>query len=340
MKKFLLMAGMVFLFVSISLSGGFAESNGLGNGIYAVFETSKGEIIASLEYRKVPLTVMNFIGLAEGTLPFKNRNGKYFYDGMIFHRVVPNFIIQSGDPLGNGSGGPGYMFPNETRSDLKHDKAGVLAMANRGPDTNGSQFYITMRPAPWLDGYFSVFGHVVKGMDVVTSIAQGDELKSVRIVRIGSDAKKFKVSKARFDKLVLERKKEEEKLALEKRKRDIALIEKKWPKAIKTDSGLMYIVLKEGAGKSSPKADTEVTVNYEGEFLDGKIFDSSYKRGKPATFKVGQVIPGWSEALMSMKKGEKRLLIIPPELAYGKMGYPGVIPPNSFLVFTVELLDF
>ncbi len=339
-KFFMKLLVVALFFFSLGLQGVIAENYSLPNGLYAVFSTSKGEIVATLEYKKTPMTVMNFVGLAEGTIKFKNKKGKHFYDNMIFHRVVPNFIIQSGDPLGNGSGGPGYEFPNEIRKDLRHDKAGVLAMANRGPDTNGSQFYITMRSAPWLDGYFTIFGYVVKGMDVVNSIVQGDKLESVRILRIGRDARNFKVSQSRFERLVAEKKREEKRLIAEKRKKDLAFIEKKWPKAVKTKSGLMYIVLKKGKGNETPSSGMEVTVNYEGELLDGTVFDSSYKRGKPATFRIGQVIPGWNEALVTMKKDEKRLLIIPPELAYGKMGYPGVIPPNSFLVFTVELLDF
>ena len=213
-------------------------------------------------------------------------------------------------------------------------------MANRGPNTNGSQFYITMRPAPWLDGLFTIFGHVVKGQDVVTSIVQGDKLNSVRIVRIGKDARAFKVDQKTFDRMVEEKKKEVKRLAVEKRNRDLKLIEEKWPNAKKTADGLRYIVLKKGSGSESPQDGMEVTVNYEGSFLDGKVFDSSYQRGKPATFRIGQVIEGWNEALKSMKKGEERLLIIPPELAYGEMGYPGVIPPSSFLVFKVELIDF
>jgi len=317
-----------------------AGTKGLPNGLYAVMETSKGEIILELEYKKTPMTVMNFVGLAEGTIKFKNKEGKHYYDGVKFHRVIPNFMIQSGDPLGTGAGGPGYEFPNEVRSDLKFDKPGILGMANRGPNTNGSQFFITHAATPWLDGYYTVFGHIVEGQNVVSAIGQGDTIKTVRILRIGSEAERYKATQAAFDKLVKTAKVDIARKVKEKRAMDLKTINEKWPNAVETKSGLRYVVFKKGTGGSSPADGTAVTVNYEGKLLDGKLFDSSYKRGKPATFKIGQVIEGWNEALKAMKKGEERLLIIPPELGYGKRGYPGVIPPNSFLIFKVELLDF
>jgi len=308
-------------------------------GLYAEMHSTRGTIILSLEHEKTPMTVASFVGLAEGTVAFKNRSPGRFYDGLSFHRVIKDFMIQGGDPMGNGRGGPGYRFPDELRPDLKHDGPGVLSMANSGPNTNGSQFFITHKATPWLDGRHTVFGHVVSGQDVVDAIQQGDKITSVKILRIGAEAMAFKVTQESFDKML----KEANALAREKQKQDrlknIELIQKKWPQAKVTKSGLMYLVSKAGTGQSPEHGDT-VTVHYTGSLLDGSVFDSSIARGAPASFKIGQVIQGWNEALLSMKKGEKRTLIIPPELGYGERGYPGVIPPDAFLIFEVELLDF
>ena len=316
-----------------------AQSSALPDGLYAQVATEKGTIIFSLEYQKVPMTVSNFVGLAEGTLNANGSSGRKYYDGLTFHRVDPGFVIQGGDPQGNGSGGPGYEFPNETVPSLKHDGPGVMAMANAGPDTNGSQFYITMKATPWLDGGYNIFGHVVQGMDVVKAIKPGDHMITVRILRVGSAAGAFSVTQKSFDALVAKAKS----AAAERKKMErtdaLAQIAKKWPKLTTTKSGLMLEVVKEGQG-GSPSPTSQVVVNYTGTLLDGKVFDSTSSRGKPATFQVNRVIPGWTEALLAMKRGEKVLLVIPPELGYGAQGYPGVIPPNSFLVFDVELVDF
>jgi cyclophilin family peptidyl-prolyl cis-trans isomerase/FKBP-type peptidyl-prolyl cis-trans isomerase len=317
------------------------SAQSLQDGLYARMNTSRGRILIALEYRKTPLTVANFVGLAEGTIAFENRPpGKPFFDGLTFHRVIEDFMIQGGDPLENGTGGPGYRFPDEIAPELAHDGAGVLSMANSGPDTNGSQFFITRKPAPWLDGFHAVFGRVREGQEVVDAIRQGDRIDSVEILRIGAEARSFRVDQALFDRLLREAPERKKEYAARARRLALAEIERRWPEARVSDSGLRYVVLKPGSGQSHPEYGTTVTVHYSGQRLNGMVFDSSYQRGQPATFEIGRVIQGWNEALTGMRRAEKRILIVPPELAYGQRGYPGVIPPNEFLIFEVELLDF
>ncbi|MEA4865091.1 MAG: peptidylprolyl isomerase [Sphaerochaeta sp.] len=309
------------------------------DGVYAVLHTNKGDITLLLEHTKTPMTVANFVGLAEGTLNVHGNN-KPFYSNVKFHRVIENFMIQGGCPKGNGTGGPGYTFPDEIEESLKHTGPGILSMANAGPGTNGSQFFITHVATPWLDGKHSVFGHVVEGLDVVNSIVQGDSIKTVEIVRKGADAEAFVVSRETFTQYVLAaEEKNNKREALEKARLEEEL-KNRWPDAIKTPSGLRYVVTKAGDGKKKPVHGQKVTVHYTGSLLDGRVFDSSVRRGTPAQFAIGEVIEGWNEALKTMSAGEKRTLIIPPDLGYGTMGYPGVIPPNSYLVFDVELIAF
>jgi FKBP-type peptidyl-prolyl cis-trans isomerase len=304
----------------------------LPDGLYAEITTPRGVIVCRLEYRKAPMTVSSFVGLAEGTVAANGVTGTHYFDGLTFHRVEPGFVIQGGDPKGTGSGGPGYQFPNEISPELKHDGPGVLAMANAGANTNGSQFYITMSATPQLDGGYSVFGKVVQGQDVVTKIQKGDRMTTVKILRVGAGAQAFTVTQASFDALVGAAK-------AKLRAADLATAAKKYPGLTATPSGLQYRIVQQGAGPS-PIDGASVTVHYTGWLLDGTKFDSSKDGRGPATFRIGRVIEGWNEALKSMKKGETRLLVIPPELAYGARGYPGLIPPDAFLVFEVQLLSF
>jgi FKBP-type peptidyl-prolyl cis-trans isomerase len=333
------------LFITLTLlSGepGMAQSS-LKDGLYAKFITSKGEIVCLLEYQKTPLTVANFVGLAEGTKELgggAKMKGDRYYDGLKFHRVIADFMIQGGCPLGSGTGGPGYTFPDEIDPTLKHSGPGVLSMANAGPGTNGSQFFITHVATPWLDGKHTVFGRVVSGQDVVDKIAANDTITTLEIIRVGQEAEAFKSDQAAFDSLLAglgTRQREREKGAQEAKEQ---AIKEQWPNAVTTPSGLQYVVVEEGSG-DSPVKGAMVSVHYTGKLLDGKKFDSSYDRGKPIDFPVGngQVIKGWDEALLGMKKGEKRVLIIPPELGYGPSGR-GPIPPNATMVFDVELVNF
>jgi peptidylprolyl isomerase len=306
-----------------------------GNGLFARINTDKGDIVVRLEFQKTPLTVCNFVALAEGKM--KACNGKRFYDGLVFHRVIADFMIQGGDPKGDGTGGPGYRFPDEFVPSLKHDGPGVLSMANAGPGTNGSQFFITHVATPWLDGNHTVFGRVVEGQDVVNAIQQGDKIRNITIIRNGALANQFKADQDAFDALL----KETAGGGKAQRDADLALINRKYPDALQSPSGVKYVIQKKGTG-NKPAAGKTVRVNYRGSFLSGQVFDSSDTQGRPIEFPagVGAVIKGWDEMVLDMQVGEKRLAIIPPELAYGERGAGnGVIPPNSFLVFEMELVS-
>ena len=303
------------------------------DGLYACMVTSKGSIYLQLELKKTPMTVANFIGLAEGLI--KNsakKEGQAYYNGLTFHRVIPNFMIQGGCPLGNGTGDPGYKFEDEIDTSLKHTGPGILSMANAGPGTNGSQFFITHVATPWLDGKHTVFGHVIKGQEVVNAIVQNDTLKELRILRKGKDAEQFNAG------IEFEKQKgllQEKKLSKEKEARETT--NRLFKDAQTTPSGLKYVHLVPGQG-ASPSATDEVTVHYTGKFLDGNVFDSSIPRGEPTSFPLNGVIAGWTEGLQLMKLGGKTLFFIPYTLAYGERGYPGAIPPKSDLIFEVELL--
>jgi peptidylprolyl isomerase len=317
----------------------------LGDGLFARIKTSRGEILIRLEYEKAPLTVCNFVALAEGKMTFCA--GKPFYDGLTFHRVISktngdaqDFMIQGGDPLGNGQGGPGYQFPDEFDPGLRHNGPGVLSMANAGPGTNGSQFFITIVATPWLDDHHTVFGRVVEGQQVVNATRQGDKIERVTIVRNGSGAQAFKADQAAFDSLRAAAEANAAAGAKARRDADLAQIAAKYPGLTGDPQGIRYTIQKEGGG-SKPQPGNTVQVSYTGMFLSGEVFDASGAHGGPLEFTAGtgQVIAGWDRLVLDMKVGEKRLAVIPPELAYGERGAGnGAIPPNSFLVFEMELV--
>ena len=306
------------------------------DGIYAKFNTSKGEILVNLEFEKAPGTVGNFVALAEGNLENSAKpQGTPYYDGLKFHRVIPDFMIQGGCPQGTGTGNPGYKFDDEFHPDLKHSGPGVLAMANAGPGTNGSQFYITHVATDWLDGKHTVFGNVVEGQDVVDAIAQGDTIESLEIVRQGDAAENFNAIEA-FRTFEGSR---EKRIAAE-REAARAELDKLAEGFDETASGLRYQVIQKGNGKKAEKGNM-VSVHYKGQLADGTVFDSSYKRNSPLDFQVGvgQVIPGWDEGICLLNVGDKARLVIPSDLGYGAAGAGGVIPPNATLIFDVELMD-
>ena len=297
----------------------------LGDSMQAHIETTKGQIIIELEFEKTPMTVANFVKLSESG----------YYNNLKFHRVIADFMVQGGDPDGTGRGGPGYNFPDEFHPDLKHSGPGILSMANSGPGTNGSQFFITHKDTPWLDGKHTVFGRVTSGQDIVEAMEENDIMKSVKIIREGKSAKDFDAPK------VFEVKQEDyKKIEAEKIKKQEEEMAALTADAITTSSGLKYIIEKEGSGVK-PKSGQIVSVHYAGYLTNGQKFDSSFDRDKPIEFPIGsgKVIPGWDEGIMLLNVGTRAKLIIPPELGYGRAGAGGVIPPNATLIFDVELLE-
>jgi len=306
------------------------------NGIYAKFNTSKGTILVKLTHDKTPGTVGNFVGLAEGNLENHEKpQGKPFYNGLAFHRVIPDFMIQGGCPQGKGTGGPGYQFDDEFHPDLKHSGPGVLSMANSGPGSNGSQFFITHVATPWLDNKHTVFGNVVEGQDVVDAIAQGDKIETLEIIREGEEAKNWNAIEA-FRTFEGSR---EKRIADQKKQAEDAL-DKIAAGFDKTESGLRYKIIQKGDGKQAEKG-KKVSVHYKGALTDGTEFDSSYKRKQPIDFPLGQghVIEGWDEGIALLQVGDKARFVIPSHLGYGSRGAGGVIPPDATLIFDVELMD-
>ena len=325
-------------------------------GIFATISTTKGDIVVSLEYVKAPVTVANFITLAEGKNPYvkvERLKGKPFYDGLKFHRVINDFMIQGGDPQGTGAGDPGYSFKDEFVGELKFEKGGVLAMANSGPATNGSQFFITHKETPWLNGKHTIFGHVVSGMDNVNKIVQDDIMNKITITRKGAAAKKFDADKIYSDEMKKgELQKEEAKKIVATK---AAYFKDMKAKATATASGLKYVITQKGNGVKGAEGST-IYFHYAGYFEDGTLFDSSmaqvakaygkYDANRDAQggykafpFTVGKkdgMIPGFLEALDMMTDGEKAIFFLPSNLAYGEKGAGGVIPPNATLIFEIE----
>ena len=341
----------------------FAECNDkfsyLDEGIYAQMKTNKGNILMKFTEDKTPNTVANFISLAEGKNKFVSDNfkNKKFYNGIIFHRVIKDFMIQAGDPTASGSGGPGYKF-NDEITDLKHDGPGILSMANAGKNTNGSQFFITHKETPWLDGKHTVFGKVIEGLNVVDSIQQNDTIHDVKIIRIGSDAKNFNASKifsnyfTNLEKMNVEIEEKREIKRLDK----IEKFENLRQNVKKTPSGLSYIITKNGNGpkvSSTNKAKAHYAVYFE----NGNLLDTSMLEVAESLFLVNeqkkaagayspiicdispeaQMITGFKEGLKFLREGDEAFLFLPYQLAYGEKGVRG-IPEKSNLIFEVKIV--
>ncbi len=306
------------------------------NGLYAIVKTSKGNITLNLEFEKTPATVGNFVALCEGEMKNSSKDlGVPYYNNLKFHRVINDFMVQAGCPLGTGTGNPGYKFDDEFHPELKHDKAGILSMANAGPGTNGSQFFITHVPTAWLDNKHTVFGSVLDGMDIVNTIEQGDEIIDIKISRVGDEANSFNALKSfnDFNESAIQREKE----IKENNLKNLNNISKGFEV---TSSGLRYKITDKGNGNSAVVG-KNVKVHYKGQLIDGTVFDSSFKRNEPIEFTlgIGQVIKGWDEGLALLSEGDKARFIIPSDLAYGEAGAGGVIPPNANLIFDVELVS-
>jgi len=330
--KFLLISS-VFL---INSCNNMKDYSNLTDGIYADIQTNKGDMILKLTYEETPLTVSNFIALAEGDHPYTMMDKKPYYDGLKFHRVIDSFMIQGGDPTGTGSGGPGYSFRDEFVEELKHDGPGVLSMANSGPNTNGSQFFITHLETPWLDGKHSVFGKIEIGQEIIDKIEQNDVINKLEIIRIGQTAKDFNAPNMFNEYLELKRKSNEEKL--KEKEEWLEDIKKRYKS---TDSGISYNITKKGTGENA-KDNDNVKVHYSLKLIDGSEVRSSLSKGEPIEFTlgVGEVIPGWDEGIKLLNKGASCTLVIPPNLAYGEAGDGnGVIPSNATLIFEVTLVD-
>ncbi len=362
----------ILALIAVTLFSCKDKYENLKDGLYAEIKTNKGTMLLQLEMEKAPITVANFVSLVEGKNSFVNETykNKPFYDGLKFHRVVPNFMIQGGDPDGNGSGGAGYNFKDEF-SDLKFDSAGILAMANSGPATNSSQFFITHIATPFLDGKHTVFGHVLeKGMDVVNKITQDDQIIRIKIIRKGIAAKKFDAVKI-FSDYFSHKEEDQKKQALidaEKAKLDLANASQVQKDKVtelnslkttstKLPSGLQMKVVKNGTGKK-PLNGSTVFVHYAGFLENGTLFDSSIESVAKAFGKFDpnraaakqyiplqcvagnyQFIPGFNEGLSKMNIGDKVVLFIPTNLAYGEAGAGNAVPPNANIIFEVELLD-
>ena len=354
LKKYFL----IILIINFSCNMSQKNNN---DTIYASIETSKGIIKTQLFFNLTPVTVANFISLAEGENKevSEQYKGKKYYNGITFHRVIPEFMIQGGDPTGTGSGSPGYNFKDEFVDELKHDSAGTLSMANAGPGTNGSQFFITHKETPWLDGAHTVFGNVVEGQDIVDKIEQGDSIINIEIIRQGNSAKKFNAPKIFTNHFKEEekRKKEKEK-ALEKLKKDVSKIHSDLKeKSTETETGLKFFINERGDGDMVDENKVILT-HYAVYFEDGNLLDTSIlevaekfnmfdnRRAQaggysPIEAKVGakdMMIQGFKEGLKLLKTGDKATLFLPYYLAYGETESRG-IPAKSNLIFEVEIVD-
>ena len=373
LKRIVLLSVFALALVSCKTS----KRADLGDGLFADIKTNKGDIIVKLEHVNTPVTVANFVSLAEGNSPFVSPNykDKKFYDGLIFHRVMKDFMIQGGCPLGKGTGSPGYRFMDEFVDSLKHDRKGLLSSANGGPGTNGSQFFITHGAAPWLDNVHTIFGEVVEGLAVVDSIANvpvaaankpvdSIVMNTVQIIRNGKEAKKFDAIKIMTDYFdneeerlaAIAKEKAEKAAAMKEMMAQFALeLEEQSAKATVLPSGLKILVLEEGDGEK-PKIGQKVDVMYSGYLPNGALFESNYeevakkyqkydeRRAQgggymPAAMSYATnsgLVAGFEEGLLTMKVGDKVRLFIPSHLGWGEQG-AGPIPANSDVIFDLEV---
>jgi len=325
------------------------------DGLYAEVNTTKGLIVLQLEFERTPMTVANFVGLAEGTIDNTVLPpGKPYYDGSLWHRVVPGHVIQCGMPANSKEPGPGYEYPNEINPLLNHGRAGMVGIANGGPHTNGSQWYITLADRSYLDGDYTVFGHVIKGLEVLPTITQEDIIKTVRIVRVGKSAEGFRPTTTSFKAMVEAQKVSVKEAEQKRRTEEEAFIQQSWPQA---QSFMRYSILQNGEG-ARPKIGDRMTIRYSAQIPGGDKFVSTADGGKPwygesasaFEFVVGTttITAGFDAGVAQMRKGEKRVLIVPSEQAYGAGGYYPPdrkgekrfhVSPFKTIIYEVEVLD-
>lgn len=357
----------ILLLLTIAFASCQNKYPDLENGVYAEIVTNKGTFVAKLYNEATPLTVSNFVSLAEGTngMVDEKYKGKRFYDSLIFHRVMKDFMIQGGDPLGNGTGNPGYKFPDEFVDSLKHDKKGILSMANSGPGTNGSQFFVTLKETPWLNGKHTVFGEVVKGMDVVEAIGATEVeprnnlpketmmIQKINIINKGGQ--KVPYFTDAMAEIEMEKKVKQERIAKVGAK-NLADLKKLEKDAETLDSGVKIYWNKRSKGQK-PAEGSRILMNYAGYYAkDGTMFDSNrldvaerfemvndqrkaanqYVPSPSDYGKDARLIPGFREALLQMSVGDKITAFIPSHLGYGERGN-GTIGPNEDLIFELEL---
>lgn len=359
----------LFLFLTLAFASCQEKYPELKDGVYAEFITNKGTFVAKLKNETAPLTVSNFVALAEGTNGMVDsiHKGKRFFDGLAFHRVIKDFMIQGGDPKGDGTGSPGYVFPDEVNDTIRFTKKGLLAMANSGPGTNGSQFFITLKETPWLDGRHTIFGEIVVGQEVIDSIGNietekpGDKpleaitIQSLNIINKGGV--KVPYFTEEMAKLEKEKKEKEERInkIADSKASELNVLK---AKADSLPSGIKIYFTEKGDGPK-PKEGDKILMNYAGYFADGHLFDSNILETAekfevvddmrkaagqyvpvPTDYSVeAKLIPGFREGLLNMKIGDKATVFIPSHLAYGKRGIPDVIPPDSELIFDLEIVE-
>lgn len=360
---------ILFLFMSLAFASCQTKYPNLDKGVYAEFVTNKGTFLAKLYNEQTPLTVANFVALSEGTNDMVDSlyKGKPFYNGLTFHRIIKDFMIQGGDPKGDGSGNPGYRFPDEFNDSLIHDKSGILSMANSGPGTNGSQFFITLKETPWLNGKHTVFGEVVIGQEVIDSLGAvetskpGDKpvdpiiLQTVSIINTsGANIPSFTKEMENIELAKAETEARKAKIGAEM----AVEFEELKGKAQELPSGIKLFFTKKGDGVKPNEGD-KILMNYAGYLSNGTLFDSNIQEKEekfemlnpqkvarnayvpsPSDYsKEAKLIPGFREGLLAMSVGDQATIFIPSHLGYGEQGAGGIIPPNADLIFELEITE-
>lgn len=366
MKKIKIL--LLFLTLPLAIASCQSKYGNLKDGIYAEFQTNHGNFVAKLYNEATPLTVANFVSLAEGTngMVETSYKGKKYYDGLVFHRVIKDFMIQGGDPKGDGSGGPGYSFPDEIVDTLKFTKKGQLAMANAGPATNGSQFFITLKETPHLNGRHTIFGEIVQGQEVVDAIGLVETdnrdrpktdvvIKKVTIIKRGKAKVPYFTEEMQRIETAKKEKEKKIKAIADKKALELQALKEK---ADQLESGLKIYFNHKGGGEKPAEGD-RVMLNYAGYLVNGRLFDSNqleiaekYQNVDDMRKAAGQyspmpveysmnagLIPGFKEGMLNMNKGDKATIFIPSHMAYGMRGVPGVIPPDSELIFELEIVN-